>query len=55
MDSKEKAVILISKAENLIMNAREVMDDKKLFDLSGELLAIDTILCKILKSQRGVY
>jgi len=55
MDSKEKAVNLISKAENLVMNAREIMDDKKLFDLSGELLAVDTILSKILKTQRGVY
>lgn len=51
-DSKERAITLLNQAENIISNAREEMDDKKLFHLTGELLAVDTILCKILKSQR---
>jgi|GEM_PF-912413 len=55
MDSKERAVALLAKAETIVSNARDVMDDKKHFDLSGELLAIDTILCNILKSQRQGY
>jgi predicted RNA-binding protein len=52
MDSKEKAIKLVAEAEGIISNARDVMDDKKHFHLTGELLAIDTILSNILKSQR---
>lgn len=52
MESKEMAIKLITEAENIVTNARGEMDEKKLFDLSGELLAIDTILCNILKAQR---
>lgn len=52
MDSKEKAVSLINQAEGIISNAREVMDDKKLFHITGELLAVDTILSNIIRSQR---
>lgn len=55
MEGREKAITLITEAENIVTNARDAMDDKRLFDLSGELLAIDTILCKILKSQRQSY
>lgn len=54
MDTKEKAIALLSRAEASINNAREVMDDKKLFHITGELQAIDTIIYKILKSQRQV-
>lgn len=53
MDSKEQAVALLSQAENIVSSARDLMDDKKLFHLTGELLAVDTILCNILRSQRG--
>jgi len=55
MDSKEKAVMLLSQAEGIVANARDVLDDKQLFDISGELLAVDTILSNILKSQRQTY
>lgn len=54
MESREKAVLLLAQAESLIASARSEMDEKKLFDLSGELLAIDTILCNMLRSHRGV-
>lgn len=55
MDSREKAVLLMAQAESIVATAREVMDEKKHYDLSGELLAIDTILCNILRSQRQGY
>lgn len=54
-DRKEKAISLLNRAETTISYARDVMDDKKLFHLTGELLAVDTILSKILKSQRQTY
>ncbi len=53
MDTREKAIALLSRAESNINSAREVMDDKKLFHITGELQAIDTILYKILKSQQN--
>ena len=52
MDKKEKAVALLAEAETIVSNARDLMDDKKLYNISGELLAVDTILCNMLKSQR---
>ena len=55
MDSREKAINLVNQAEMIISNARDVMDDKKHFHLTGELLAVDTILSNILKSQRQSY
>lgn len=55
MDSKERAIMLVSQAEAIIANAREEMDEKKHFHLTGELLAVDTILTNILKSQRQSY
>jgi len=55
MDSKEKAIWLVDQAESIISSARNAMDEKKLFDLSGELMAVDTILSNILKSQRQSY
>jgi len=51
MDTREKAIALLTRAESNINSAREVMDDKKLFHITGELQAIDTIIYKILKSQ----
>ena len=53
MDAKDKAIALLSRAENNINSARGEMDDKKLFHLTGELQAIDTIIYKILKAQRS--
>lgn len=55
MDSKEKAISLLTQAENIVSEARGAMDDKKHFHLTGELLAVDTILRNILKSQRQGY
>lgn len=53
MDAKSKAIALLTRAEGSISGARDVMDDKKLFHLTGELQAIDTILYKILRAQRN--
>lgn len=55
MESKERAITLINEAESIVTNARDLMDERKLYNLSGELLALDTILCNILKSQRQGY
>lgn len=55
MDSREKAISLVSQAENIISSAREEMDDKKLYHLTGELLAVDTILSNMLRAQRQHY
>jgi len=55
MDKKDRAIALIGEAENIISFAREEMDEQKHFHVTGELLAVDTILCKILKSQRSGY
>jgi hypothetical protein len=52
VDAKEKAIRLVSQAERIISNARDEMDEKKHFHLTGELLAVDTILSSILRSQR---
>jgi hypothetical protein len=52
MESREKAIALLSRAESNINSAREVMDNKKLFHITGELQAIDTIIYKILKAQK---
>lgn len=53
MDKGEKAIMLLAQAESIVSNARDEMDDKELFHLTGELLAVDTILCNILKSHRS--
>lgn len=52
-ERREKALSLINRAETSISNAREIMEDKKLFHLTGELQAVDTILYRIIKNQRA--
>lgn len=55
MDHKDKAIVLLAQAESIVSEARDAMDYKKHYYLNGELLAVDTILCNILKSQRQNY